>query len=153
MELTNERKWKKPTYSIGVLSVNNRRFSETIEDRDRGLTSTMSVEEIKKIKIYGETAIPTGRYRVVLSVSQKFINKVWSKKYDGLVPEILGVKGFSGIRIHPANTAEQLLGCLAPGENKAVGKVLYSQKTYYALMDEYLMPAHKAGEEIYITIR
>ena len=153
MELRLERKWKKMDYTIGIMYVNGQRFCETLEDTDRGLSSEMPVGKINQLKLYGVTAIPRGRYRVVLSVSKKFKTKTWGKKYGGLVPELLNVKGYSGVRIHPANSASELLGCVAPGENKAVGKVLNSQKTYYALMDNYLMPAHKNGEEIYIAIR
>lgn len=153
MELTIERRWKKTGYTIGVLLVNGERFCETLEDRDRGLTSTMPVGKINQIKVYGETAIPTGRYRVVLSVSPKFKNKTWAKKYGGLVPEILNVKGYDGVRIHPGTKAQDTLGCPLVGRNKVVGGLVDSQKTYYALMDNYLMPAHKAGEEITIEIR
>lgn len=153
MELTVGRKWRKPTYSIGVLSVNNLRFSETIEDKDRGLTSTMSVEEIKTIKVYGETAIPTGTYRVALTYSQKFRNKTWAQKYGGLVPEILNVPGFSGVRIHPGNKAADTLGCILLGENKVVGGLVNSKKKYEELMDKYLVPAWSRKEVITITIR
>lgn len=153
MELTIERKWKKADYCIGVLYVNNVRFCETLEDTDRGLSSEMPVGKINQLELYGVTAIPRGRYRVVLSVSSKFKTKNWGKKYGGLVPELLNVKGYDGVRIHPGTKAQDTLGCPLVGRNKVVGGLVDSQKTYYALMDEYLMPAHKAGEEIYITIR
>ena len=153
MELKIERKWKKADYCIGVLYINNVRFCETLEDRDRGLNFSMPVGIINQKKIYGQTAIPTGTYTVVLSYSPKFANKTWGKKYGGLVPEIKDVKGYSGVRIHPGNSASDVEGCIAIGENKAVGKVLNSTKCYYELMDNYLMPAHKNGEEIYIAIR
>ena len=40
----------------------------------------MSEDEIKKIKIYGETAIPAGTYKVIMNVvSEKFKNRVWAK--------------------------------------------------------------------------
>lgn len=153
MELAIERKWKKMDYTIGIMYVNGERFCETLEDTDRGLSSEMPVGKINQLKLYGVTAIPRGRYRVVLSVSKKFKTKTWAKKYDGLVPELLNVKGYSGVRIHPGTKAQDTLGCPLVGRNKVVGGLVDSQKTYYALMDEYLMPAHKAGEEIYIAIR
>ena len=153
MELKIERKWKKADYCIGVLYIDNVRFCETLEDTDRGLSSEMPVGKINQLKLYGVTAIPRGRYRVVLSVSQKFKTKTWAKKYGGLVPELLDVKGYSGVRIHPGSNASSTSGCPLVGRNKVVGGLVDSQKTYYALMDEYLLPAHKAGEEIYITIR
>ena len=48
MQLTLERKWKKDTYTIGKLYVNGEFFSNTLEDKDRGLTSAMTLEEINK---------------------------------------------------------------------------------------------------------
>ena len=97
MELTIERKWKKMDYTIGIMYVNGQRFCETLEDTDRGLSSEMPVGKINQLKLYGVTAIPRGRYRVVLSVSPKFKSRPWAKKWGGRTPELLNVKGFSNI--------------------------------------------------------
>ena len=152
MTLKIERAWKKPGYTIGRLLVNGVRLCETLEDTDRGLNSNYSIAAIKLSKIFGQTAIPTGTYKVVLSVSPKFKNKPWAVKYDGLVPEILGVKGFSGVRIHPGNGPEQTDGCPLVGDNKVKGGLVNSQKRYLELMDKYIMPAWNKKEEITITI-
>ena len=73
MEILVERKWKKPNYTIGVMSIDGKRFCETLEDTDRGLKDSMSVAEIKAIKKPKITAIPTGTYEVTLNVvSPKF---------------------------------------------------------------------------------
>jgi hypothetical protein len=127
--------------------------SDTLEDKDRGLTSDMSLAAIKLRKIFGKTAIPTGTYRVKLTYSAKFANKPWAKKYGGLVPEILDVKGFSGVRIHPGNDQYDTEGCPLVGENKEKGRVINSVAKYCELMDNYLMPAHKRNDEIWITIK
>lgn len=127
-------------------------FSDMLEDKDRGLTKDMPTTEIYKKKVYGKTAIPYGRYEMKLTYSAKFANKSWAKKYGGLVPEILDVPGYSGIRMHPGTTCEDTDGCPLPGMNKAVGKVLDSQKAYFDLMDYYLMPAHNRGQQMFITI-
>ncbi len=153
MELLLNRKWKKDSYTIGILYAEGERFSETVEDKDRGLKDSMSEAEIRTKKKYGITAIPTGTYEIKLSISPKFRTRVWGKKYNGLVPEITGVKGFLGVRIHPANRAEELLGCVAPGENKIKGGVINSVNTYYKLMDKYIMPAYNKGEKMTITIK
>lgn len=153
MELLLDRKWKKESYTIGILYANGERFSETVEDADRGLKSSMSEAEIRARKKYGITAIPTGRYEIKLGISPKFRTRVWGKKYEGLVPEITNVKGFLGVRIHPANKASELLGCVAPGENKIKGGVINSVAAYYRLMNHYIMPAYKKGEKMFITIK
>lgn len=152
VEIELKRIARRETYSIGRLSIDERYVCDTIEDRDRGLTSSMLPGEISGIKVYGQTAIPTGRYRVVLSPSAKFSNKSWARKYGGLVPEIKNVKGFAGIRIHPANTADELLGCIAPGSNTTVGRVNKSQAAYIRIMD-ILKPAWDAASDIYITVQ
>ena len=153
MELLIQRKWRKEKYTIGWLYVDGVPLCNTLEDPDRGLASWMSEAAIKAMKIAGNTAIPTGTYDVVLSVSPKFKYRVWAKKYGGLVPEILNVKGYSGIRIHPGTDASSTEGCLLVGDNKEVGKLLNSQKRYYELMDKYLFPAWENGEKIRITIK
>ena len=147
-----QRRWNRSGYCIGILSVNGVRFSETIEDEDRGLDASMNVFDILRLKKPGITAIPKGKYTVVLSVSPKFKKKSWAKKYGGLVPEIVGVKGYSGVRIHPANKAEELEGCIAPGENKIKGGVINSTKTYTRLFEQYILPAWTRKEQITIEI-
>ena len=153
VRLDIERAWKKADYTIGRFFVNGTRFHESLEDPDRGLDSSMSLDKIKALKIAGQTAIPAGTYKVTMSVSAKYKDRSWAKKYNGLVPEIVGVPGYSGVRIHPANKASEVEGCVAIGENKVRGGVINSQKTYFELMDKYLMPAWYAGEEMSITIK
>lgn len=153
MKLKVDRAWPKPTYTIGRWFVNGLRLHESMEDKDRGLNSSMPISDILAKKVYGQTAIPTGSYRVILSYSQKFANRAWAKKYGGLVPEIQNVPGYTGVRIHPMNTAEDSLGCIGIGENKEKGKIINSTKCYYELMDKYLMPAWSRKEEILITIK
>lgn len=151
MKLKIWRKWPKKGYCIGIFYVSGKRLCESLEDEDRGLVQTMPTGKINQVKVYGKTAIPKGTYKVVLSVSPKFKDRAWAKKYGGLVPEITNVKGWTGVRIHPANSASELLGCCAPGDNTVVGKVTNSTKRYYELMNK-LVPAWEKGEEITIEI-
>lgn len=153
MKLKDDRAWRKDTYTIGKFFVNGIRHSESLEDKDRGLNSSMSKAEIISRKVYGKTAIPTGTYKVVLSVSPKFKNRAWAAKYGGLVPEILNVPGFEGIRIHPGTDENSTSGCILVGENKVKGGLVNSTKKYYELMDKYLVPAWSRKEEITITIK
>ena len=153
MELLLDRKWKKDTYTIGIMYVNGQRFSETVEDKDRGLNDKMPLAEIKAKKIYGQTAIPTGTYEIKLTYSPSFANKAFGKKYGGKVPQMMNVKGYEGVRIHPFNTAEESKGCVAVGRNTIKGQVTQSTVYYYKLMDNYIMPAVKRGEKITLTIR
>ena len=135
MEILVERKWKKPNYTIGVLSIDGERFCETLEDADRNLNSSMTVEQIKAIKKPNETAIPTGTYKITLDTfSPRFGNKSFYKKVcGGKLPRILNIKGFDGVLIHCGNTNLDTSGCILVGRNLEVGKVLKSQETFEKL--------------------
>lgn len=125
MELKVKRLYKKSDYTIGKMYIDGQYFCDTVEDCDRGLTSTMSEAEIAKRKVYGKTAIPTGRYTVVVTFSPKF------QRY---LPLLLDVKGYSGIRIHNGKDANSSLGCIIVGENKIKGGVINSKATMEKLM-------------------
>ena len=154
IELYLDRRWKKDTYTIGVISVDGKRFSETCEDKDRGLTSDMPVDVIRHSKVYGLTAIPCGRYRIDMNtVSPKFKERRWAKKYGGIVPRLVAVPCWSGVLIHPFNYASQSQGCIAVGENKVKGGVVKAEEYFCKLMDEHLWPAKLRNQEIYITIK
>lgn len=153
MEVLIERKWKKDTYTIGNVYINGDFFCNSLEDKDRGLDNNMTLEEINSKKVYGETTIPTGTYEIRMSYSNKFAVRAWASKYGGKVPEVLNVKGFSGIRIHPGNTAKDTLGCILVGKNNEKGKVTNSTSYYHKLLDEYIVPASNKDEKIELIIR
>lgn len=140
MELLLKRHSFKSTYTIGKLFVNSKYFCDVIEDTVRDLNMDGDLDDSGEGKIYGKTAIPYGRYEVQVTMSTRF------KK---LLPILIGVKGFEGIRIHSGNTEQDSLGCLIVGENKEVGKVLNSRVTMDKLMKEF--ESHKM-EKHYITI-
>ena len=95
LELYLDRRWKKDTYTIGVLSITDRRlkFSETCEDKDRGLKQTDTIAKIKELKVPGETAIPKGTYKVTLDiVSPKYAAVAWYWQLcRGKMPRLLSV--------------------------------------------------------------
>ena len=68
MKLTLKRIARKDTYTIGKLYINGKYFLDTLEDKDRGLKQSMSLDQIKEMKIPNETAIPSGIYKVTLDV-------------------------------------------------------------------------------------
>jgi hypothetical protein len=84
--------------TIGDLLVDNEYFCHALED----------VVRKPGEKIFGKTAIPTGKYEVVLSMSNRF------KK---LLPELLNVPGFAGVRIHGGNTSDDTDGCIVVAKN------------------------------------
>lgn len=141
MDIQLKRIAKKETYTIGKLYIDGVYFCDTIEDKDRGLNQAMSINDIKKKKVYGETAIPTGTYKLVIDYSNRFKKNM---------AHILNVPGYEGIRIHTGNSAKDSLGCIIVGKNKVVGKVIESRDTYNQLFP-ILQKAFKESE-IKITI-
>ena len=142
MELRLERKYRNNNYCIDKLYINGKYFSDVLEDPDRGLTDTMSLEEIKKIKIKGNTCIPYGTYNITITYSPRFKKNL---------PLLNNVKGFDGIRIHSGNTPQDTEGCLLPGFNKVKGQVIDSGVTTDKLIAQIQQVLNK-GEKVTITI-
>lgn len=93
-------------------------------------------------KVYGESAIPYGRYKVVVNMSPRFKREL---------PLLLDVPHFEGIRIHRGNTDKDSSGCILVGENKVKGKVINSTP-YEQKIVAILKEAQDKGEDIWITI-
>ena len=156
MELKLIRKDRCRNYCIDKLYINNEYFSDALEDPDRGLTDSMSLEEIKKIKIKGNSCIPYGTYNITLDVySPKFGNKSYYKEVcNGKVPRLLNVKGFDGILIHVGdgpNGHKLTEGCILIGRNTIKGGLTEGKK-YFQLLYNQMLEAKKRGEKIKITI-
>ena len=153
MELVVDRKWKKQSYTISNLIIDGKWFSNILEDTDRGLDSSMSIDKITELKKPSITAIPRGTYEVTLDItSPKFYTKTFYKQVcNGKVPRLLNVKGFEGILIHAGNTDKDSAGCLLVGVNKVKGQVINSRETFKELY-KLLKDKHDKGEKITIKI-
>ena len=118
MEIFVKRVLKGEKYTIGRMYINGNYVCDTLEDvvRDLGKNG--------EGKIYGETAIPAGIYKVVRHYTPKFGNCLW----------ILEVPHFKEILIHSGNTAKDTKGCILVGKNNEIGKVLYSRDTLKKVM-------------------
>lgn len=115
----------------------------TLEDKDRKLISTDDLKTITDIKVFGKTAIPYGRYEVIMTFSNRFKQNM---------PLLIGVIGFAGVRIHSGNTAEDTEGCILCGYHKdtAHNRIINSRAAIaelYMLLTEALKK-----EKVYITI-
>ncbi len=128
MKLELKRLYFKETYTIGKLYVDGVYQCDTLEDTHRPDGD----------KVYSETCIPEGAYQVIINMSNRF------KK---LMPLLLNVPGFEGIRIHSGNTAADTSGCILVGQNKIKGMVVNS-----CLMFDKLMEKIQNEKDIEITI-
>jgi hypothetical protein len=142
MEIQVNRIARKDGYTIGRMSLNGEYFCDTLEDTDRGLSNSMQESEILAKKVKGQTAIPTGKYDVILTFSPRF---------KRVLPLLLSVKGYEGVRVHAGNTNKDTEGCLLVGENKAKGQVINSRATLEKLMS-VLLDCEKRKEKVTILI-
>lgn len=103
--------------TLGKLYINNEFFCNTIEDKYRDLS--------KEKKVYGETCIPFGTYKVIINMSPK---------YGRLMPRLLDVPHFEGILIHSGNTEQDSAGCIICGKRSGQ-KVINSRDTFNRLFN------------------
>lgn len=141
MKLRLERLWPKKDYTVGRLYVDDRLFCNTLEDRivDKNKNGVFDGDEKK---VYGESAIPYGTYKIIYN---------WSPKFGRNLPRLLNVPHFEGILIHPGNTAADSAGCILVGKNTEVGRLTnsrYISDELNKLIDE----AQQKGELITIEI-
>lgn len=131
----------------GILFLGDRFECFTLEDVVREVPG----KPVKDWKVKGQTAIPYGVYTIDLT---------FSPKYQKIMPILLGVPGFEGIRIHSGNVAEHTEGCLLVGRLRAdknpategIDTVTESKLAYDALFKK-LSTTHELGEPIVIEIR
>ena len=121
MDIVIWRKYRKAEYTIGRMYIDGVYFCNTLEDTDRGLMQSMTAGEILNTKIAGKTAIPVGNYKLTRSYSPRF---------KRLMPQVMNVKGFAGVRIHSGNTAKDTEGCPLVGDNTIKGALTNSRKRY-----------------------
>lgn len=131
MELFLERRYLKREYTIGCLSVSGTRFCDTLEP------------EVRAVKVPGHTAIPAGRYEVIVNRSPRFGREL---------PRLLDVPGFEGILIHRGNTVKDTAGCILVGENRKPGYMLNSTP-YELRLTALLREVQERGEKNFIVIR
>ena len=136
--MTLTRTAKRKSYTIGRLEIDGTYFCDTLEPTWRDIAPGG-----KGRKVLGRTAIPEGRYPVVITRSPKFGQ--W-------LPLLLHVPQVTGIRIHAGNTPADTAGCILPGLNRKKGHVLDSTR-YVALLKRRIVEAKDRGEGVWITVK
>ena len=145
-----ERVRKEKDYTVGRLKAGEMKF-DTLERWDAGITSTSDHIEIYRMK-KKKCAIPSGTYRIVLTSSARFSSRSFYKNYSsGLLPRLVGVKGFEGILIHCGSTVLDTAGCILVGEMCGPG-ILKNSRINYIKLFRLLKSWWDNGDEIYIKI-
>jgi len=143
MELILIRKHFKEKYTIGALYLNQVLICSTLEDVVRDLHDINhdgDFDDEAEGKIYGKTAIPCGRYKIIVNMSRKLKRRL---------PLLLAVPGFEGIRIHGGRNETHTQGCILVGENLIKGQLVnygYWETKIVQMLDE-------SKEKNYITVK
>ncbi len=139
MKVRIARRWFTEHSTIGQLYLDDLEECFTLEDRVRA--DPKPATPANEAKVLGRTAIPAGRYRVVITRSRRF-------KAD--LPELLDVPGFTGIRIHAGNTDEDTAGCILVGRIREPDRISASRSALDALLPK--LRAGIAAGEVWIEI-
>lgn len=131
MKITLQRTKEVGETTLGELSIDGKFFCYTLEDKIR----------TKKIK--HQTCIPQGTYGVILSLSQRF---------KTVLPLLVNVPGFEGIRIHAGNTTEDTSGCVLLGMAVNEDKLLHSKVALTTFLQK-VTPVFKKGKQITIEVK
>jgi hypothetical protein len=135
MRLDLVRKWPTEKSTVGELYIDGTFECYTLEDVDRLSRG--------QAKIPHKTAVPTGSYEVRLTHSPRF---------GRILPLLVDVPGFEGVRIHPGNTPEDTDGCILPGRLRGPDSVAESRSAFDALYEK-LAEAEAAGRKVEILIQ
>ncbi len=128
----------KPKYTEGVLFYKDEEICDTLEDTIRDATKSGHLTEPK---IYGQTAIPYGIFKLSATYSPHF-NKIMTSVAD--------VPSFEGIRIHWGATAKNSEGCILAGEKTTDGRLKNTGMTDKITA---LVQAHELkGDKVYLEI-
>ncbi|RVU01083.1 hypothetical protein EOD41_10740 [Mucilaginibacter limnophilus] len=139
--LTVRRKWYTNNTTTGELYINGSFFCYTLEDVCRDLNRDGDLNDPGEKKVPGKTCIPAGRYQVIIDMSYRFRK---------LMPLLIGILGFAGIRIHAGNYAVDTDGCILLGSTRSIDFVGNSRDTFAKFMVR-LQLLLKTGK-VYITI-
>lgn len=107
-----------------------------------------TLEDEKRLqKVYGQTCIPDGRYEVEVSNSPRF---------GRMLPELLDVPGFTGIRIHPGNDIDDSRGCVLVGLGLVVRQdaamLRYSGEAVEIVINEIAKLSDGNSKKVFINV-
>ena len=140
MHIVVRRIWHNGKNAIGELSIDGLFECYTLEDKEREIPGIA----VSVWKVPGETAIPLGGYEVQITMSARF---------KRLLPLLINVPGFEGVRIHPGNTEADTHGCVLVGEALVFGpdnrpeSISLSRKAF-----DKLFAKMQAAERIWLEV-
>lgn len=129
MKMTLIRDVKAPEFTLGKLQCGKYELF-TCEDA------------IREVKIPGRTCVPTGTYKVIMNFSNRF---------QRIMPLLINVPNFEGVRIHSGNTSADTEGCVLVGTARTKEGVSNSRFAS-TTVNETIENALQLGQEITLEI-
>lgn len=123
-------------FTPGKMFANGQMFCQTCEDRDRKL-------EVGGVKVKGQTAIPRGKYKVIVTFSNRFQRPL---------PEVLDVPGYTGVRFHGGNKAEDSEGCILIGQVRTDTGIANCRPTVERLI-KMIESAEDTGGSVWLEVK
>lgn len=133
MEMTLTRVQLDPDVTIGELAIDGQFECYTLEDTQRAPGEP---------KVFGQTAIPMGCYRVI---------RTFSPHFGKVTPRLVDVPGFEGVLIHPGNAPKDTEGCILVGMDR-LDKTIGRSMLAWTALDAKIAAALDDGEDVFITI-
>lgn len=140
MEIFLQRRKSGNIATLGDLQVNGKFECHTLEDVVREIPG----QHVSLWKVHGKTAIPQGRYEVILT---------WSNRFNRVLPLLIEVPGFTGIRIHAGNTAANTDGCILTGQYYSEDSIQNSRAALEILMAKIKTAIEKDKQRCWITVK
>ena len=130
-------------FTLGKLTYQDKAWF-IIEDKDRELKQNDTLEKIKSVKVHANTAIPYGKYQVIINRSQRFkIN----------LPLLLNVPNWEGVRMHVGNYSTDTEGCLLPGKGYSIEKkMVTNSRIAFGEVYELIENALNKKETVWLNI-
>jgi hypothetical protein len=138
MEITVNRGSSKEDCTIGDLFVDNTFECYTLEDVVREVVG----QPVSSWKVQNQTAIPVGRYQVIIDYSDHFGRNMM---------HVLNVPGFEGIRIHGGNTAADTDGCILVGQQRSDDAIRNCAPALLTLQSK-VQAAITGGDTVWVTV-
>lgn len=128
--------------TIGQMFIDDTYFCDTLENKDRD-NNKNGIFDNGEEKVYGETAIPYGKYEVIVNYSNAFKREL---------PLLLNVPSFEGIRIHRGNKPEDTKGCILIGEYNETPNWISNSTPYEIKLTGQIREAISTGHKVTIDI-
>lgn len=139
MDIVVTRQPTKDGATLGKMTVDGTWIAYTLENPVREVTG----EPVESWKIQNHTAIPRGRFAVVLAHSDHF---------GRIMPHLMDVNGFVGVLIHWGNWVKDTEGCILVGFTIESPTMIGASREAFSALFAQINDAINAGQKVWCTV-